>query len=130
MYYTLISHKGKRRFLMVLPTRIELVFYPYQGYVMPLYYESMVGRDRFKLSSHRLRAGTSSSKFTTRIFTWYQETGSNRPRTDFQSVALPTELSWCIEFVSSCAIVIATIHPCNKLERDSVRHLGYSTTDS
>ena len=25
---------------------------------------------------------------------WYQETGSNRPRTDFQSVALPTELSW------------------------------------
>ena len=27
---------------------------------------------------------------------WYQETGSNRPRTDFQSVALPTELSWCL----------------------------------
>jgi hypothetical protein len=29
-----------------------------------------------------------------------------------------------VEFVSSCSIVIATIHPCNKLERDSVRHLG------
>jgi len=29
------------------------------------------------------------------------------------------------EFVSSCPIVIATIHPCNKLERDSVRHLGF-----
>ena len=28
------------------------------------------------------------------------------------------------EFVSSCSIVIATIHPFNKLERDSVRHLG------
>ena len=30
---------------------------------------NMVGRDRFKLSSHRLRAGTSSSKFTTQIDT-------------------------------------------------------------
>ena len=29
--------------LMVLPTRIELVFYPYQGYVIPLYYESILG---------------------------------------------------------------------------------------
>ena len=26
----------------MLPTRIELVFYPYQGYVMPLYYESSI----------------------------------------------------------------------------------------
>ena len=26
--------------------------------------------------------------------TWCQETGSNRPHTDFQSAALPTELSW------------------------------------
>ena len=33
-----------------------------------------------------------------------------------------------VEFVSSSSIVIGTIHPCNKLERDSVRHLGYSTS--
>ena len=37
----------------------------------------------------------------------------------------PNELRWCIEFESSCPIVIATIHPCNKAGRDSVRHLGY-----
>ena len=36
----------------------------------------------------------------------------------------PNELRWCIEFESSCPIVIATIHPCNKAGRDSVRHLG------
>ena len=29
------------------------------------------------------------------------------------------------EFVSSCPIVIATIHPCNKAGRDSVHHLGF-----
>ena len=34
--------KGRK---MVLPTRIELVFYPYQGYVMPLYYESNLEQD-------------------------------------------------------------------------------------
>ena len=28
---------------MVLLTRIELVFYPYQGHVMPLYYKSQTG---------------------------------------------------------------------------------------
>ena len=27
---------------LVLPTRIELVFHPYQGCVIPLYYESLV----------------------------------------------------------------------------------------
>ena len=37
----------------------------------------------------------------------------------------PNELRWCIEFESSCPIVIATIHPCNKAGRDSVRHLGF-----
>ena len=40
----------------------------------------------------------------------------------------PNELRWCIEFVSSATIVIGTIHPCNKLERDSVRHLRYSSS--
>ena len=30
--------------LLVLSTRIELVFYPYQGHVMPLYYESKLVR--------------------------------------------------------------------------------------
>ena len=30
---------------LVLSTRIELVFHPYQGCVMPLYYESMLEQD-------------------------------------------------------------------------------------
>ena len=36
----------------------------------------------------------------------------------------PVELRGHVEFESSCPIVIATIHPCNKAGRDSVRHLG------
>ena len=53
----------------------------------------------------------------------------NDPRTPALSRRCSTtELIGYIEFVSSCPIVIATIHPCNKLERDSVRHLGYLTS--
>ena len=33
-----------------------------------------------------------------------------------------------VEFESSSSIVIGIIHPCNKLERDSVRHLEYLTS--
>ena len=42
-----------------------------------------------------------------------------------ETVVLPLTLRIHIEFVSSSPIVIGTIHPCNKLERDSVRYLGF-----
>ena len=48
--------------------------------------------------------------------------------TGYQPIVIPFNYKGKIEFVSSCPIVIATIHPCNKLERDSVRHLGYLTS--
>ena len=41
---------------------------------------------------YRLSADCSTIELHGNNF-WYRETGSNRPRTDFQSVALPTELS-------------------------------------
>jgi hypothetical protein len=39
--------------------------------------------------------------------------------------SLPIGVGGQIKFVSSVTIIIDTIHPCNKLERDSVRHLGF-----
>ncbi len=35
-------HQISLRGLLVLPPRIELGFHPYQGCVMPLYYESII----------------------------------------------------------------------------------------
>ena len=47
------------------------------------------------------------------------------PSAPCKDAALPLDERGINKFVSSATIVISTIHPCNKLERDSVRHLGY-----
>ena len=45
-----------------------------------------------------------------------------------KTVVISISLKTQIEFVKVVAPGIATIHPCNKLERDSVRHLGYRSS--
>jgi hypothetical protein len=82
--------------------------------------------ERFELPTHEVEARCSNPLSYSRI--WYPSSDSNREtygtpfeRADFTKICLEGQ----IEFVSSCPIVIATIHPCNKLERDSVRHLGF-----
>ena len=57
-----------------------------------------------------------------------RELGLEPRMTESKSVVLPLHYSRTIEFVSSCPIIIATIHPCNKLERDSVSYLGYRSS--
>ncbi len=49
------------------------------------------------------------------IDTWYPDRRS-------------TSDGWIGDARHSATIVIGTIHPCNKLERDSVRHLRYSSS--
>ena len=56
-----------------------------------LTFHNLVPNSEFESLTYRLSSECSTAELIGNI--WYRETGSNRPRTDFQSVALPTELS-------------------------------------
>ena len=46
----------------------------------------------------------------------------------YSLLGLPIFLHIHIKFVSSCVSLIATIFPCNKVDRVKIRHLGYRSS--
>jgi hypothetical protein len=49
-------------------------------------------------------------------------------KTSVATITPPGQLNLFMNLLKTFHHVIGTIHPCNKLERDSVRHLGFIQT--